>query len=61
MAKKKNATPVDPAAVEEAKKLIISERDRVIDACSKEINEVLKKHNCSLDITKPQLYITPKG
>jgi len=37
--------------LEKAKEVIELENKRITDECSKEINEVLKKHNCSLVIS----------
>lgn len=45
--------------LEEARKLLKGEYQSRIAACSKEIAEVLKKHNCVLNVTQPQITITP--
>lgn len=40
---------IDQEAVEKAKALLHEQHQKAIQACSKEINEVLKKYNLSMD------------
>ena len=46
--------------VQEAQKLLMEEQQKKIQACSKEINEVLKKHGFTLRTTPSQITLVPE-
>lgn len=38
------------SAIETAQKVIEQEKKRIVELCGKEIDEVLKRHDCTLDV-----------